>query len=47
MRKREELSSKDSCMGHAHPNEMTFVLLGPATSPRARGDVPDVRVQRV
>ena len=28
MRKREELSRKDTCMAHAHPEEMTFVLLG-------------------
>ncbi len=28
MRKRDELSCKDSCMTRAHPEEMTFVLLG-------------------
>lgn len=28
MRKQDELSRKDSCMGHAHPKEMVFVLLG-------------------
>lgn len=28
MRKQDELSRKDTCMAHAHPQEMTFVLLG-------------------
>jgi len=28
MRKKDELSRPQSCMGHAHPQEMTFVLLG-------------------
>lgn len=28
MRKEEELSHPTSCMSKAHPNEMTFVLLG-------------------
>lgn len=28
MRKRDELSRKDSCLAHAHPDEMLFVLLG-------------------
>ena len=28
MRKKDELSRADSYMGHAHPNEMVFVLLG-------------------
>lgn len=28
MRKREELSSSDTCMSHAHPDEMVFVLIG-------------------
>lgn len=28
MRKRDELSKAHTCMGHAHPEEMTFVLLG-------------------
>jgi hypothetical protein len=27
MRKRNELSNEHTCMQHAHPNEMTFVLL--------------------
>ncbi len=27
MRKKDELSLKDTCMQHAHPNEMVFVLL--------------------
>jgi hypothetical protein len=28
MRKQDELSSTGSCMAHAHPKEMVFVLLG-------------------
>jgi len=28
MRKKDELSQHHSCMSHAHPEEMTFVLLG-------------------
>ena len=28
MRKKEELSRMDTCMAHAHPEEMTFVLIG-------------------
>lgn len=28
MRKKEELSSDNTCMGHAHPDEMVFVLIG-------------------
>jgi hypothetical protein len=28
MRKKEELSSTNTCMAHAHPEEMVFVLLG-------------------
>jgi hypothetical protein len=28
MRKKEELERTDTCMAHAHPEEMTFVLLG-------------------
>lgn len=28
MRKQDELSSKASCIAHAHPKEMVFVLLG-------------------
>lgn len=28
MRKRDELGRKDTCMAHAHSQEMTFVLLG-------------------
>src|SRR5882724_4444922 len=27
MRKKDEISLKNTCMAHAHPNEMTFVLL--------------------
>ena len=27
MRKKDELSKEHTCMRHAHPNEMTFVLL--------------------
>ena len=27
MRKKDELSKEHTCMQHAHPNEMTFVLL--------------------
>lgn len=27
MRKKDELSKQHTCMQHAHPNEMTFVLL--------------------
>ncbi len=28
MRKKDELSKTDSCVAHAHPEEMLFVLLG-------------------
>ena len=28
MRKKDELSKSETCMAHAHPNEMVFVLLG-------------------
>jgi hypothetical protein len=28
MRKKDELSLENTCMGHAHPEEMVFVLLG-------------------
>lgn len=28
MRKRDELSKEHTCMQHAHPDEMVFVLLG-------------------
>jgi len=28
MRKKDEMSRTDSCLGHAHTNEMVFVLLG-------------------
>jgi hypothetical protein len=28
MRKKEETSRKDTCLAHAHPEEMVFVLLG-------------------
>jgi hypothetical protein len=28
MRKKDELSLENTCMSHAHPEEMTFVLLG-------------------
>lgn len=28
MRKKDELSKQETCMAHAHPNEMVFVLLG-------------------
>ena len=33
MRKQAELSSSQSCMAHAHPHEMTFVLLGRDAAP--------------
>ena len=32
MRKQDELSRKDSCIAHAHPKEMVFVLLGRDTA---------------
>lgn len=28
MRKKDELARPDTCMAHAHPDEMVFVLLG-------------------
>ena len=31
MRKRDELDRKDTCMSHAHSEEMVFVLLSPLT----------------
>lgn len=32
MRKQDELSRTDSCIAHAHPKEMVFVLLGRDTA---------------
>ena len=46
MRKKDELSSANSCMAHAHPDEMVFVLLGrDAAAPAAIRAWADERVR--
>lgn len=46
MRKQDELTSANSCMAHAHPKEMVFVLLGrDAAAPFAIRAWADERVR--
>lgn len=46
MRKQDELSRKDTCMAHAHPQEMVFVLLSrDAAAPFAIRAWADERVR--
>jgi hypothetical protein len=46
MRKKDELSKKHTCMQSAHPNEMTFVLIGrDAAAPHAIREWVNKRIE--